>query len=1216
MTKKLIGLFIPFLFLAFSGMAGEKTVTAGKWSFTYDTESGFWKEMKWDGVPVSVNPGNLAPFFWGPEWPTGKPEVKPGLFRYLDTLIPEEYGKIPQKAESIRLSGHRWSVSGSTLTLEYEIGKYKVADILNFGTGTDPDLFRRTWELSLRPGAEQSFFFTSPQLNMPVVPAGNYFFPGQLRYPDNVTVKPVAGLGANGRAEGPGYSTLPMLLEQNGLCAILFGDPLKDKSDMQIVRTGGYAMVQYNFKSYGILEPGEKQVIGPAYFKPARKTLREQMTKGIRELYRTVGFSVPGNRPEWLRDAVIFNASVGGSSYSKPLTLGGFHAARKELLPRVRALGFNTVWFRPVGEVMPYHPRDYFKVNPDYGTAEEYRELVRAAHDSGMRVVQGIVPHGTNAASGAVRGNSPEALIVDKKGEIPRYMAFDYMSPEWQAYMKKVAVFFAADYGADALRIDLADGSYPNWRKRDSFQNGLVPANVPAEWWKAELKKRNGRLAPLPYSRASLPRRQGGLEMSRAIREGLRSVKPEGAVLGEVQYAPYMTENDVIYDKELCHYFLRGVSWCNSLAKDSKVNWVQSLSHRLEQQEYVEPEHTLRLRFTETHDYTKTVQIVGVNAARAATAMNFILDGVPMVLQDFDEGNGEFLRRLIAARMGLPELRRGGTVYLHGRITPRDVFGCLRTMGDKSSLCLINFTAYPRNVRVRLPDGIAFAGGVFLDAFTGEKLPAEITTEVRMAPYEAKILALRSADESLPFVKPVPEPAKTEPAEGEVRFERNQWGSPVITTSVYSLGISNVTGMLSRFTGKNGEILLDESRFLKPERTLLGAPSQPSVRWNGRERKTSFGWTLSGVAVLPDGERVSLNWNFYPDHAELETELLSDSGKNLDLALAFTRRNVRRYQVNTAEGLLDDEFRSRFGEGTPGNLNRYSWRIYGTPVIWQSDIQPLDFRRPLIGAFGKTGVFVGLKSPLTGHPVNVMLLDRVAGKPRWCAAFFYKDSQTREPAARLFPAHKFTVTLTPSDAPLVSANDNPPVKSGIASLRNLSYGWLVRAPGYEMELSRVGGSVLRWSAGKRRLLSGGSLVVQNGMWTQDSEYEASVRIRQDGKSLKMLFSGVFKNGSISHSAGKMQTPPLRFYVLYTFGESSRIRVDCGVQSEGKRTEKELSVGWRAAGGKRFALKPLGKENWKSANVKDSVLWTVPGLSAATLSDGKWHHFSFQLEPHP
>lgn len=1214
--KKWIVLFLPSL-LVFSGMAEERTVTAGKWSFSYNTENGYWKEMKWDGVPVSVNPGNLAPFFWGPEWPTGKPAVKPGLFRLSDTQIPEEYKKIPQKAEAVRLSGHHWSAADSTLTLEYEIGKYKIADILNFGTGTDPDLFRRTWELSLRPEATQNFFFAYPQLNMPVVSTGNYFFPGQLRYPANVTVKTVVGLGANGAAEGPGYTTLPMLLEQNGVCSILFGDPLKDKSDMQIVRTGGNTMVQYNFKSYGILHPGEKQIIGPAYFKPARKTLREQMVKGIRELYRTIGLSVPGNRPEWLRDAVIFNASPGGTSYSKNLTLGGFHAAREELLPRVHALGFNTIWFRPIEEVMSYHPRDYFKVNPAYGTAEEYRELVHAAHKSGMRVMQGIVPHGTNAASGAVRGNSPEALIVDKKGAIPRYLAFDYMSPEWQAYMKKVAAFFASNYGADALRIDLADGSSPNWRKRDAFQDGSIPANVPAEWWKTELKKRNGKLAPLPYSRASLPRRQGGLEISRAIREGLRSVKPEGAVLGEVQYAPYMTENDVIYDKELCHYFLRGVFWCNSLAKDSKVNWVQSLSHRLEQQEYVEPEHTLRLRFTETHDYTKTVQIVGINAARAATAMNFILDGIPMVLQDFDEGNGEFLRRLTAARMGLPELRRGGTVYLHDRIAPRDVFGCFRTLENKSSLCLINFTAYPRKVHVRLPDDIAVAGRVFLDAFSGEKLPAKTTVNVQMAPYEAKILALRSANETLPFVRQVPkQTVKTESADRTVRFERNQWGSPVITTSSYSLGISNVTGMLSRFTGKNGEILLDESCFLKPEQTLLGTSPLPSVRWNGRERKTPFGWALSGTAVLPDGEQVSLKWNFYPDHVEVETELLSDSGKNRDLALAFTRRNVRRYQVNTAEGLLDDEFRTRFEEGTPGNLNRYSWRLYGTPVIWQSEMQPLDFRRPLIGAFGKTGVFVGLKSPLIGHPVNVMLLDRVKGKPRWCAAFFYKDSQAWESAVRLFPPRKFTVTLTPSDVPLVPLNDNPPVKTGTVSVRNLSYGWLIRSPGYEMELSRTGGSILRWSTGKHRILSGGSLVVQNGAWTQDNEYEAAVRIRQDGKYLKMLFYGVFKNGSISHSSRKMQMPPLRFYTLYTFGESSLIRIDCGVQSEGKRTEKELTVGWWTADGTGSVFKPLGKEDWKSARIKDGTLWTVPGLNAGILSDGKWHHFSFQLVPRP
>lgn len=164
----------------------------------------------------------------------------------------------------------------------------------------------------------------------------------------------------------------------------------------------------------------------------------------------------------------------------------------------------------------------------------------------------GIVPHGTNAVSGMVRGNSPESLIVNKDGAVPRYMAFDYMSPKWQEYLKKVAAFFGSEFQADALRIDLADGSYPNWRTRDDT---FVPANVPEQWWRDAQKKGGGKLPPLPYMRASLSRRQGGLEISRAIREGLRSVKPDGAVLGEVQYAPYMTTNDIVYDKELGHFF-------------------------------------------------------------------------------------------------------------------------------------------------------------------------------------------------------------------------------------------------------------------------------------------------------------------------------------------------------------------------------------------------------------------------------------------------------------------------------------------------------------------------------------------------------------------------------------------------------------------------------------------------------------------------------------
>ena len=109
-------------------------------------------------------------------------------------------------------------------------------------------------------------------------------------------MKKIAGLKP-GTFESGGYSILPLLLEQNGFCSILFGDPLKDKSSMMIVREGKNAAVQYHFKSYGLLYPGEKQIIGPAYLKPARKSLRTQMKQGIHELYRETGITIPKDRP-------------------------------------------------------------------------------------------------------------------------------------------------------------------------------------------------------------------------------------------------------------------------------------------------------------------------------------------------------------------------------------------------------------------------------------------------------------------------------------------------------------------------------------------------------------------------------------------------------------------------------------------------------------------------------------------------------------------------------------------------------------------------------------------------------------------------------------------------------------------------------------------------------------------------------------------------------
>ena len=124
-----------------------------------------------------------------------------------------------------------------------------------------------------------------------------------------------------------------------------------------------------------------------------------------------------------------------------------------------------------------------------------------------------------------------------------------------------------------------------------------------------------------------------------------------------------------------------------------------------------------------------------------------------------------------------------------------------------------------------------------------------------------------------------------------------------------------------------------------------------------------------------------------------------------------------------------------------------------------------------------------------------------------------------------------------------------------------------------------------------------------------------MRIWQDGSTLKMLFNGVLKDTSMTHTAKKMQEPYLRYYTLYTFGKSAAIQVDCGFQSAGKRGEKLLTAGWKAGIEKTpFRLTPLAGTIKAGTAVRKSRIWNFQDLSAATLSDGKWHHLSFKLEP--
>jgi glycosidase len=117
------------------------------------------------------------------------------------------------------------------------------------------------------------------------------------------------------------------------------------------------------------------------------------------------------NHVEWAKDAVIYEVNI--RQYSPE---GTFKAVENDLL-RLKDLGVDILWLMPVFPIGEMHrkvaqtvlaeevkdpaerkkylgsyyaTKDYYSVNPEYGTAEDFRSLVNKIHELGMYVILDI----------------------------------------------------------------------------------------------------------------------------------------------------------------------------------------------------------------------------------------------------------------------------------------------------------------------------------------------------------------------------------------------------------------------------------------------------------------------------------------------------------------------------------------------------------------------------------------------------------------------------------------------------------------------------------------------------------------------------------------------------------------------------------------------------------------------------------------------------------
>lgn len=139
-------------------------------------------------------------------------------------------------------------------------------------------------------------------------------------------------------------------------------------------------------------------------------------------------------------------------------------------LDSIRQLGVNVVWFMPVHEVgkeksvnSPYCVKDYKSVNPEFGTMEEFRQLVAQCHEKGMGVIIDWVANHTSWDNAWLANK--DWYTQDEQGNVvsPANTGWNdvadlnFDNREMRLAMIDAMRFWVDSVGIDGFRCDAAD---------------------------------------------------------------------------------------------------------------------------------------------------------------------------------------------------------------------------------------------------------------------------------------------------------------------------------------------------------------------------------------------------------------------------------------------------------------------------------------------------------------------------------------------------------------------------------------------------------------------------------------------------------------------------------------------------------------------------------------------------------------------------------------
>jgi len=100
------------------------------------------------------------------------------------------------------------------------------------------------------------------------------------------------------------------------------------------------------------------------------------------------------NDPLWFRDAIFYELSIKSFYDSNDDGIGDINGLRMQL-GYLHDLGVDCIWLLPFYKSPQkddgYDISDYYSIQPEYGTIDEFKSLLKEAHELGIRVIADLV---------------------------------------------------------------------------------------------------------------------------------------------------------------------------------------------------------------------------------------------------------------------------------------------------------------------------------------------------------------------------------------------------------------------------------------------------------------------------------------------------------------------------------------------------------------------------------------------------------------------------------------------------------------------------------------------------------------------------------------------------------------------------------------------------------------------------------------------------------